>query len=227
MVALGQRVKRVLIPATYGKVVFLRQGQLIKVIDVQGKQVCDFFAFNPADPTEFLSPSHTRVSNGQLGIEVGKPLYNNARQPILLLEEDTVRIHDMRVAACDPARYGMYGAWQHRSCKMNILEALEEFHLWPPVFPDPVNLFQNSPIDKTGKLTILPPVSEAGDYVILRALKDLVIAGSACPMDLNLCNDFNPTDIMFEVYEASPGETVPPSAPGVGRGLAGPRGFRE
>jgi uncharacterized protein YcgI (DUF1989 family) len=85
---------------------------------------------------------------------------------------------------------------------MNTLEALQEFNIWPPVFPEPVNLFMNSPIDKKGKMSILPPVSRTGDHVIFRALKDLIVAGSACPMDLNPTNDFNPTDIMFEIYEA-------------------------
>jgi uncharacterized protein YcgI (DUF1989 family) len=203
MVILGQLLRKVLIPGAYGRAAFLRQGQYLKVIDVQGKQVCDFFAFNPADPTEFLSASHTRGANGQVHLEVGKPLYNNDRQPVLLLEEDTVKIHDMRFAACDPARYGMYGAWQHRSCKMNTLEALEEFNLRPPVFPDPVNLFMNTPIAANGSMTIQPPVSKAGDYVTFRALRDLIVVGSACPMDLNPTNDFKPTDIMFEVYEAT------------------------
>lgn len=203
MVSLGELVQQRMIPGAHGGVVSVKEGQYLKVIDVQGKQVCDFFAFNPVDPTEFLSPSHTRSSNGQMNLEVGRPLYNNARQPILLLEEDKVRIHDMCFAACDPIRYLVdYGVANHRNCKMNTLEALGEFNLWPPVFPDPVNLFMNSPIDRNGKMTILPPVSGAGDYVIFRALRDLIVAGSACPMDLNPTNNFNPTDIMFEVYEA-------------------------
>ncbi|MFC1931041.1 DUF1989 domain-containing protein [Chloroflexota bacterium] len=205
MVILGRLLNKVLIPGAHGRAVFLRQGQYLKVIDVHGKQVCDFFAFNPADPTEFLSASHTRGGNNNLNLEVGKPLYNNDRQPVLLLEEDTVKVHDMRFAACDPTRYGsMYGKWQHRSCKMNLLEALEEFNLWPPVLPDPVNFFMNTPVDEKSTESILPPVSKAGDFVILRALRDLIVVGSACPMDLNPTNDFNPTDIMFEIYEATP-----------------------
>ena len=228
MVKLEQLVKGVLIPATFGKGVLVRQGQFLKVIDVKGKQVCDFFAFSPTDPAEFLSPSHTRGSNGQLDMEPGKPLFNNARQPILLLEEDTVGVHDMRAAACDPMRYGMYDAWQHRSCKMNVFEALQEFNMRPPVFPDPVNLFQNSPIDDQGKLTIVPPISKAGDHVLFRVLQDVIAVGSACPMDINPCNDFNPTDIMFEVYQASLDDesATSPTQPAV-KGLAGPSGFRE
>lgn len=110
---------------------------------------------------------------------------------------------------------------------MNILEALEVFRMRPPVFPDPLNLFQNSPIDKNGKLTVLPPTTKPGDYVVFRVLKDLIAAGSACPMDINPCNDHNPTDIMFEVYDASPEESIPSSATGGKKGVAGPRGFRE
>jgi len=202
MVALGEQVRRILIPARYGRAVFLHQGQFLKVIEAQGKQVCDFFAFNPADPTEFLSTSHTRSANGQMNLKAGKPLYNNSRQPILLLEEDTVGVHDMRFAACDLVRFGMYGVWQHRSCKMNTLEALMEFNLYPPIFPDPVNLFMNSPADNNDKIVILPSVAKAGDYVVFRALRDLIVAGSACPVDTNPTNNFNPTDIIFELYDA-------------------------
>lgn len=50
----------------------------------------------------------------------------------------------------------------------------------------------------------------------------------ACPMDINPCNDFNPTDIMFEVYQASLDDesATDPTQPAV-KGLAGPSGFRE
>jgi len=201
MSALNRLVKEVLVPAGYGRAVFLRESQVIKVITVMGKQVCDFFAFNPTDPAEFLSASHTRSANGEMNPVVGKPLYNNRRQPILLLEEDTVRVHDMRFAACDPIRYGMYGVWQHRSCKMNVMEALKEVNICPPVVPDPVNLFMNVPIREEESAVILPPTSRAGDYAVFRALKDLIVVGSACPMDLNPTNNFKPTDILLEIYE--------------------------
>lgn len=207
MVLLGAPVQQRLIPGAHGGAIRIKEGQYLKVIDVQGKQVCDFFAFNPADPTQFLSGSYTRMYlfhrlETFKTIVVGHPLLDNSRQPMLFVEEDTVQVHDWLIAACDPVRYEMdYGVTNHRSCKMNVLEALEEFNLLPPVFPDPLNLFTNLSIDKDGKVTMHPPLSKAGDYVIFRALRELIVAGSACPMDLNPLNDFNPTDIMFEVYE--------------------------
>ncbi|HBY30591.1 MAG TPA: aminomethyltransferase, partial [Bradyrhizobium sp.] len=41
------------------------------------------------------------------------------------------------------------------------------------------------------------PVSEAGQYVSLRAEMDLVIVFSACPQDMVPVNDMRPTDAHF------------------------------
>jgi hypothetical protein len=50
-------ITQVLIPARHGGAVMLQEGQRLKVIAVKGNQICDFWAFNPTDPTEFLSMS--------------------------------------------------------------------------------------------------------------------------------------------------------------------------
>jgi len=131
MVLLGKLVQQQLIPGAYGGAVCIKEGQYLKVIDVQGKQVCDFFAFNPDDPRQFLSGSHTRVSLLQTQapfktIVVGRPLLDNSRQPMLFVEEDTVGMHDWLMAPCDQARYSLdFGIANHRNCKTNALEALE------------------------------------------------------------------------------------------------------
>ena len=46
------------------------------------------------------------------------------------------------------------------------------------------------------------PWSRPGDYVLLRALTDLVCASSACPDDIDPANGWNPTDIHVRVYPA-------------------------
>jgi uncharacterized protein len=194
-------IARVLIPARHGGAVMLQEGQRLKVIAVKGNQICDFWGFNPADPTEFLSMSYTRSGLRHLKLQIGKPLYNNKRQPILVLEEDTVGTHDMFVAACDPFRYLEMGAPpEHRSCKMNALEALARFSVHPPVFPDPLNLFQNTPADATGALQYGPSLARPGDHVVLRALRPLLAVGSACPFDLNPAMGPERSEIGFEVY---------------------------
>ncbi len=98
MAPLGRLVREVHVPARHGRGVQVKKGQRIKVIDVQGKQVCDFFAVNPTNPAEFLSGTYTRSTIGRMRPQVGKPLYNNQRQPVLTWEEDTVGCHDMLYA---------------------------------------------------------------------------------------------------------------------------------
>jgi aminomethyltransferase len=44
------------------------------------------------------------------------------------------------------------------------------------------------------------PWSRPGDYVMLRALTDLVCVSSACPCDVDPANGWNPTDIQVRVY---------------------------
>jgi aminomethyltransferase len=44
------------------------------------------------------------------------------------------------------------------------------------------------------------PLSRPGDYVLMRAETDLLLATSACPDDLTPTNGWNPTDILVRVY---------------------------
>ena len=98
MTSLGNLVKQVHVPARHGRGVQVKEGQRIKVIDVQGKQVCDLFALRATDPAVFLSGTYTRSTTGHMRPRVGEPLYNNQREQILMLEEDTVGRHDMLYA---------------------------------------------------------------------------------------------------------------------------------
>ena len=94
-----------------------------------------------------------------------------------------------------------YGVKDHRSCKVNCLEALAEFNVHPPVMPEVFNIFQNSGPDADGNLSVEEPLSKAGDYVILRGLEDLLVACSACHQDFNACNGTKPAEPVREVYE--------------------------
>ena len=42
----------------------------------------------------------------------------------------------------------------------------------------------NIPVQADGRLSFEPPVCKPGDYVLLRAEMDCVIAFSACPQDI-------------------------------------------
>jgi aminomethyltransferase len=63
-----------------------------------------------------------------------------------------------------------------------------------------VNFFYNTGIDEHNVLFLDEPWSRPGDYVLLRAMTDLVCASTACPDDTSAANGWNPTDIHVRIY---------------------------
>jgi uncharacterized protein YcgI (DUF1989 family) len=175
------------VPAREGRAVRLKKGQRFRVVDVEGGQVGDLFAYNADDPTEYHSGQHTRVHVGRLFPRPGEQFVTNRRRPILTFEEDTSPgIHDLLCAACDPERYAGLGVegW-HASCQENLQKALEAVGFEVPhSAPQPINLFMDIPILEDDRIDFLPTATKAGDYVQMRAELDAVIALSSCPQDI-------------------------------------------
>ena len=196
---MSQAANVITIPARRGKAVRLNAGQQIRVINTHGKQVVDTWAFNAADIREFMSMEHSRATLLTVFPKIGAIFLTNHRRPILSISEDTTPgIHDTLIAACDSHRYKQLGvAGYHESCTENLALALKELGLTPPETPSPLNLFMNIPVKPDGALSFEPPLSEAGQYITLRAEMDLVMVFSACPQDILPINGLNPTDAHF------------------------------
>jgi uncharacterized protein YcgI (DUF1989 family) len=188
------------IPAGYGKAVRLARGQSLRIINTHGHQVVDTWAFADEDPREFMSMEHARACMGRLRPKVGDKLATNHRRPILTLTADTSPgIHDTLIAACDIWRYANLGCTgYHRNCTDNLREGLAELGYTAPECPSPLNLWMNTPVSDAG-MEWLPPVSRAGDYVVLRAEMDCIVAMSACPQDMVPINGAGPVEAHFQV----------------------------
>lgn len=173
------------VPAGEGRAIRLRPGDALRVVNTHGTQVVDTWAVSLADPTEMLSVEHTRRTTGHLHPVAGDVFVSNRRKPMLRLEEDSFPgTHDTIVACCDRWLYRHYGAPEgHANCHDNFLAALAEIGVVPQRVPNPVNLWMNVPIEGNA-VSIAPPLSRAGDHVLLRALMDVAVVLSACPMDL-------------------------------------------
>ena len=174
------------IPARKGRAVRVAKGQSVKVVNTHGSQVVDTWAFNRDAPAEFMSMEHLRVEIGGIFPRAGDALVSNRRRPILTLIEDTSPgIHDTLLAACDVHRYRLLGCEEgHANCTDNLHMALAEIAFTAQETPSPLNLWMNIPVLEGGAIDYLPPVSKPGDYVILRAEMDAVVAFSACPQDM-------------------------------------------
>jgi len=174
------------VPARKGRAARLNKDQAIKIINTYGTQVVDTWAFSAEDLHEFMSMEHMRPTIGTIFPRKGHYLHTNRRRPILLFEEDTSPgIHDTLMAACDDYRYGLLGCKEyHDNCTDNLIAGMRQIGLATPKVPAPLNLWMNIPVDREGNTSFGEPVSKPGDYVILRATMDCIVAMSACPQDL-------------------------------------------
>jgi len=189
------------VPAREGRSVRVPAGQRFRVVDVEGGQVADTFAFSTDNRSEFHSAEHTRVHVNRLFPRPGEHFVTNRRRPILLFEEDaTPGVHDMLCAACDPTRYAGLGVdgW-HASCQENLEKAMAALGQPEIEVPQPINLFMNIPVREDGELGWKPAPTSAGDYVVLRAELDCYLVVSACPQDIVPINDKNPTPVAIEL----------------------------
>lgn len=198
-------VGRVLVPAREGRAVRVRAGQRFRVVDLNGQQVGDLFAFAAGDISEYASAEHTRVELSRLFPRVGEPFLTNRRRPILtFLEDHSPGHHDMLCAACDPARYAALGVvgW-HASCQENLQRAMKTLGHVRVEVPQPINLFMRIPLDSDGSIGFEPAATRPGDAVTLRAEMDAIIVLSACPQDLNPINGPEPTSLAMDLLDLS------------------------
>lgn len=193
--------ERIAIPAREGRAVELAAGDHLRVIDPEGGQVADLFAFVAGDLNEHLSAQHTRASRSALFPRVGEAFMTNRRRPILTLAaDDSPGVHDLLIAACDPERYTELGVeGYHASCAENL--ALATAAIGHPVdyAPQPVNVFMNIPVAPGGTLSFEPATTRPGDSITLRAELDCMVAVSACPQDVLSINGGAPTPITLEI----------------------------
>lgn len=185
------------IPARSGKRIDVKKGQRITVIDAGGGQVADFFAVSAEDSEEFLSPAVTLDCHESLKLHVGDELYTNLYRPMFRIISDDVGTHDLLFPSCRPEMYDFFyrNGDGHPNCFDNINSALGAHR---PII-NPVNLFMHTTVDTNGKITIHPPVSKAGDSIVLEALMDAHIGIAACSVSECDTNGGKCTPVMVHI----------------------------
>jgi len=196
----------VLVGPRSGRPVAVRQGEQIRVIDVDGHQVGDMWAIDAADPGRWLSVSHTRDRCERLFPSAGEEFRDQRGAPILGLAGDTSPgLHDMLFPACDPWLYESRGLAGHPNCRDNFLAAIAEAGISLPVVPDPVNLFQNSAPRPDGRLVIDVAPSLPGTSISFTARRDLLFVLTACSVDYAPLNNGSCGPLRIEIEPGEPG----------------------
>ena len=184
----------------------VKQGEYIQVIDVQGRQCSDFLAFHAAKLQQGLErgldATVTRTLMGQAyptpGLQ-GK-FYDLDMDPLVEVIRDTVGRHDTFALACQAKYYEDLGYPGHINCTDNFNTALERYTVAPRKGWEALNFFYNTAFDSNMQLVSDEPWSRPGDYVMMRAMTDLVCASSACPDDVDPSNAWEVTDVHVRVY---------------------------
>jgi uncharacterized protein len=195
------QASRIDVPAREGRAFRVAAGAAFRVIDPQGAQAGDLWAYVADDPREYHNAPHTRVETGRLFPRAGEQFWSNRRRPILtLLEDRSPGVHDMLMAACDPERFVRLGAeGPHASCEENLRTALAAEGIADPVVPQPINLFMNIPVSADGTLEQGAARTAPGDFVELRAELDCLLVLSACPQDIVQTNALAPGPLAIEL----------------------------
>jgi uncharacterized protein YcgI (DUF1989 family) len=181
----------------------LAAGERLKVIDPKGQQVADLVAFNRHDTGEVISNGRTLDYLSKIYLTTGDPIYSNRSRIMFDIVEDTVGRHDFLLAPCSADTFRIIYGHQHphRGCMGNLAEALKPYGIETDAIPTAFNVFMNVPIDAdTGKLRVEPPLSKAGDHILIEARMDLLIGLTACSAEQSNNYAFKP--IHYEILSA-------------------------
>ncbi len=184
----------------------VRKGQFIQILDVQGRECSDFQAFSlralDKGSEREIDPTATRTLMGSLYPAPGiyAKYFNVDFEPLVEIVQDTCGRHDTFGLACTARYYEDLGYPGHVNCSENMNKDLARYRVRPRGGWPAINFFFNTMLDDANAIGMDDPWSRPGDYVLLRALTDLVCVSTACPCDVDPANGWNPTDIQVRTY---------------------------
>jgi urea carboxylase-associated protein 1 len=178
----------------WGRVI--HQGEILRIVDLHGRQAVDFLCYDAADPGDRYSAMNTVKVQGNVFVQQGSVLYSDRGNALFTVIEDTCGSHDTIAGCCSEANnFLRYGVRNTPSCYANFLEILGQFGLGRNEIVSNVNFFMYVPIERDGRMAIVEGLSKPGSHVELRAERDVLAVLSNCPQMHNPCNDYNPTPV--------------------------------
>jgi aminomethyltransferase len=188
---------------------FVKAGDYIQIIDVDGRQCTDFQCFDARKLDRGIQhPLDVTTSRTFMGHAYSMPglhskYYDQDWLPLVEVVQDTVGRHDAFAMACASKYYDDIGYPGHVNCSDNFNLALKDRGVDARPGWMAVNLFFNTNIDSHGVLIADEPWSRPGDYVLFRALTDIVCVNSACPDDTSPANGWYLSDIHVRTYSGA------------------------
>ena len=203
---LADAIQDFTIKAATAKSYEVKAGEYIQILDISGRQCSDFQCFDTQALDRGLERNlDATATRTMVGSAYPKPgLYSKffdvSLEPVIEVIQDTCGRHDSFGLACASKYYDEMGYPGHANCSDNFNYAIQEYPIAPRKGWMAINLFFNSFFDDHYQLYMDEPWSRPGDYVLMRATRDLICISSSCSDDIDAANAWNPTDIQVRVY---------------------------
>ena len=199
----GKVVREWIIPAREYSAFTMRRRQILRFVDIEGKQVSDIVCFNEHDLSEHLNMGNSVLLNKRRELRREDVLYSVICNPMMTIcgysNEESYSYGPMCSEELNRIRYGAPGT---RNCRDNFAMALAPWGFNRRQIPNAFVPFMRVEVEADGTMEIKEPTSRPGDFYDLRAEMDLLVAVSNCPQERNPCNGFKPTPMGMIIYES-------------------------
>jgi uncharacterized protein len=212
-----------------GKAIELLAGQILRIEQVEGLQCVDFNCFNLHDYKEFMHCGRTRTVHG-FNPTRGAFLWSAPprERALLYILADTVGRNDVLFPRCSAYLYeSAYGFGAHTNCQDIQAEAQREYGLTPDDVHDSFNIFMCTEVTLEGRATITRQTSQAGDYMDLLALVDVLAIPNVCGADIMRTSNFGLKPVKLTVFEASEADMAAVPKVPILRSQRSPKDFRN
>ena len=204
---LAEPINDFTVEAATAKSYEVKAGEYIQILDIDGRQCSDFQCFDlkalDSGIERCLDATATRSLVGSAYPRPGlaSKFFDVDLEPVIEVVQDTCGRHDSFGLACTAKYYDEAGYPGHVNCSDNFNYALEKYPITPRKGWMAINLFFNTFFDDSFQLYLDEPWSRPGDFILMRALRDMVCVSSSCPDDIDAANAWNPTDIQVRTYK--------------------------
>ena len=199
----GTILREWIVPAKEYAAFYVDRGDVVRFVDLEGKQCPDIVFFNRYNLEDHLSNGNSQqiAPHRRFRLVKGDVFVSQMCTPLMSIHdysnENSVAYSSMCSQEVNLLRYGIANT---RNCRDNIAMALRPWGFTQFRVPDAFKPFFIVDILPDGTQQIQEPTTVPGDYYDLRAEMDVLVAFSNCPQELNPCNGRKATALGVIVY---------------------------
>ena len=178
----------------------LATGDRVRFVDIEGQQAVDFLCYNALDTRDRYNAANTMKMAENVFLNAGTVLYGEYATALMKIVASSCPNHDTLGGCCSvEMNWLRYGRRTH-SCRANFIHELVKFGMGEQDIVANVNFFMSVPVGRDGHMAIADSPSQAGDYVDVEALTDVIAVISNCPQKYNPACGYNPSAVRIETF---------------------------